>query len=135
MTQLNRETAEVAQMGTVHGATDITGYGFVGHAFELAKGSGVTLSINSEALPILPGTEELARRGLLPGGIMTNRDYVGDTVSWGSVDELHQHIFLDPQTSGGLLLSVPGESAEKLRACATLVGRVEPRGNHLLRFS
>jgi len=134
MTQLNRETAEVARAGTVHGATDITGYGFAGHAFELAKGSGVTLSINTEAVPILPGTRELARRGLLPGGIMTNRDYVGDTVSWGSVDELHQNIFLDPQTSGGLLLSVPEESAARLQACATLVGRVEPRGNHLLKF-
>ncbi len=134
MVRLNREVADVARTVTVHGATDVTGYGFAGHAFELAKGSGVTLCIDAQALPILNGTEDLAERGLLPGGIMTNRAYVGDTVAWGTVDELHQHIFLDPQTSGGLLLSVSESSADKLRAYAKQVGRVEPKGSHLLRF-
>ena len=134
MMKLNRGIVDAVRGVAVHGATDVTGFGFAGHAFELAKGSQVTLSVNAEAVPILEGTVELARRGLLPGGIMTNRDYVGDTISWGDVDELHQNILLDPQTSGGLLLSVPEAAQAALKGQATLIGRVETPGTHLLRF-
>ena len=138
MLELNGVVAEALSGADVHSATDVTGYGLAGHAWELARASGVTLVLETQAVPLLGGVLELARKGMLPGAIMTNRNYVGTEVRWDGVDELTQQIFLDPQTSGGLLLSLPKEAAPALAALegkAHRIGKVEPReGDCLIRF-
>lgn len=115
MLQFNREAARVMQEVGVHSATDITGFGFLGHAYEMAKASKVTLIVNSDSVPLLPGVLDLARRGVLNRGNRTNRDYVGDNVRFSVEvpDELKAALF-DPQTSGGLLISAPTENIEKI---------------------
>lgn len=119
----------------VHAVTDITGYGLIGHAFELARGSGVTLALQAEKVPVMAGLEELAEGGLLPQGIESNRRYVGEAISWNGVSEVRQWILLDPQTSGGLLISLPEEDAKQLSEdleaegfSGRLIGRVRPLG-------
>ena len=119
----------------VHAVTDITGYGLIGHAFELARGSGVTLALQAEKVPVMAGLEELAEGGLLPQGIESNRRYVGEAISWNGVSEVRQWILLDPQTSGGLLISLPEEDAKQLSKgleaegfSGRLIGRVRPLG-------
>ncbi len=98
----------------IHAVTDITGFGLVGHAFEMAQASGTTLVFSAEKVPVIEGTEALAKQGMLPGGIESNRRYVGDSIVWNGVSSLRQRIMLDPQTSGGLLSSLPEEEAEQL---------------------
>jgi selenide,water dikinase len=139
MLELNGGVVDALAGADVHAVTDVTGYGLVGHACELARSSGVTLVFGALEIPVLKGTMDLARKGMLPGGIMTNRAYAGSAVRWEGVDELQQHVFLDPQTSGGLLLSLPGEAAKllerRLEGRANLIGRVEAQeGDCLIRF-
>lgn len=100
----------------IHSVTDITGYGLIGHAYEMAHASGTTLIFSAEKVPVIEGTEELAKRGMLPGGIESNRRYVGDSIVWNGVSSLRQQIMLDPQTSGGLLISLPEKEAGQLAA-------------------
>jgi len=90
-----------------HAATDITGYGFLGHAYEMAKASQATFLIDGEKVPVIEGTEELLEAKMLAGGLEANRRYVGDEVVWENENSSLQPILLDPQTSGGLLISVP----------------------------
>jgi len=95
-----------------NGCTDVTGFGLMGHAFEMAKGSGVTLSIDSDSVPLLPDVLELIERGMLTRGDKNNRAYVGDTVKFsGSVTTIMQSALFDPQTAGGLLISMGSETA------------------------
>jgi selenide, water dikinase len=119
MLQLNEKAARLLQERTVHAATDVTGFGLLGHAFEMSRASRVTLVLEAEAVPLLPGTRELAQRGMLPGGILTNRHYLGERVDWGNLPELLQNCFLDPQTSGGLLIAVSEE--DSVEVCRQLV--------------
>jgi len=92
--------------------TDVTGFGLMGHAFEMAKGSGVTLIIESESVPLLPDVLELIERGMLTRGDKNNRAYVGETVKFaGSVTNIMQSALFDPQTAGGLLISMSSETA------------------------
>jgi selenide,water dikinase len=98
----------------VNAATDITGYGLIGHAWEMAVGSGVSLVLVAEEIPILAGTLALAREGMLPASIQSNREYLAGQIEWTDTDELAQAVLFDPQTSGGLLLSLPAAEAHKL---------------------
>ena len=100
----------------IHSVTDVTGYGLIGHAYEMAQGSGTTLTFSAAKVPVIEGTEELAKLGMLPGGIESNRRYVGESIVWDGVSSLRQQIMLDPQTSGGLLISLPEEEAGQLAA-------------------
>lgn len=141
MLELNEVAGGLLASHDAHAATDITGYGFVGHAFEMARASGVTLVVESAAIPIIDGTIELANRGMLPGGILTNEAYVGETVSWRGLTEVQKQIFLDPQTSGGLLISLEEEAGKELLKelleagiNAHCVGKVLPQGEFLIRF-
>ncbi len=139
MLELNGGVVQALAGREVHAATDVTGYGLVGHACELAQSSGVTLVFRPSEIPVLDGVMELARKGMLPGAIMTNQAYAGSGVRWEGVDEQQRQIFLDPQTSGGLLLSLPSEAAEVLERTlegkAIRIGRVEAReGDCLIRF-
>ncbi len=117
MTTLNSTAAEVAisSGATVHAATDITGFGLIGHVREMAAGSGVSVRINAAAVPVLDGALECVRKGFIPGGLNANRDFAECLVGYeGAIPEEVKTILFDPQTAGGLLLSVPAESSNEL---------------------
>ena len=114
MARLNAHAAEaVSQCPEIHACTDVTGFGLLGHADEMAAGSGVTVRIYSRRLPLLPGALELAEMGIIPAGAYRNRDYAekGVTVR-GNVSRTMQDLLYDPQTSGGLLMAVDPADAE-----------------------
>ena len=127
MLQLNALVRDQLQNYSVHAVTDITGYGLAGHAFEMARGSEVTLELTMQRIPVMEGVEQLARQGMLSRGIESNRGYLGETISWNGISSLQQQILLDPQTSGGLLISLPSEEATRL------VDELETKG-HLCRL-
>ena len=138
MLTAGHKAAELMREFDVKGATDVTGFALLGHAWELAKASRVTIEIDSTALPILQGALELAAQGLLTSGDKTNREYVGGdlAISESVSNELRQVMF-DPQTAGGLLIALaekPAESLlERLRETyqdAAIIGRVQERGEH-----
>lgn len=122
MLRLNREAAELAQSVTIHSATDITGFGLLGHASEIARQSGVGLLVQAGSLPLLPGALDLARAGVAPGGLNRNREYLeaDGYVRYGAgVEEAYKLLLFDPQTSGGLLFALPPDDAATLQArCA-----------------
>jgi selenide,water dikinase len=116
MRKLNAPGRDGMEKFQIHSVTDVTGYGLIGHAYEMAQGSGTTLTFSAAKVPVIEGTEELAKLGMLPGGIESNRRYVGESIVWDGVSSLRQQIMLDPQTSGGLLISLPEEEAGQLAA-------------------
>jgi selenide,water dikinase len=122
MLRLNRAAAELAAEVGVHGATDITGFGLLGHAAEIARNSGVGLRFRSADLPLLPGALATARAGIFPGGLARNRQFLeadGYLRYADAVEEAHRLLLNDPQTSGGLLFVLPPAAAEDLmRRCA-----------------
>lgn len=123
MLSLNKDAAEtLAAFAGVHACTDITGFGLAGHGSEMAQGSGVTLVIESAALPLLPGVLELAQANE-SGGMATNRDYFGPGVEFaaGVSNEL-QNLIFDPQTSGGLLVAVDPAQADACLAALKAAG-------------
>ncbi len=140
MAMLNATAAQGMIEVGVNACTDITGFGLLGHAAELARASKVALEIWGDKCPVLPGTKELARMGMIPGGAYTNRQYLGDDVSIKeSVAREIQDILFDPQTSGGLLISVPEERVDQLlkemqrrKVPAVAVGTVKPAAQHLI---
>lgn len=125
MTRLNREAAEVLHKfketdvgnSPIHAVTDVTGFGLLGHAREMAAGSNVSLRIDHANIPLLPGASEAAHSGFLAGGLKSNRDFVESCVGFAPnvPDEICALLF-DPQTSGGLLIAVAGDHATALRA-------------------
>jgi len=119
MSRLNRIEADA------HGCTDITGFGLLGHAREMALASGVTLEFDAAAIQLLPGALEYSASGARPGGQKNNREFVSCAVKIdGVLDEALEALFYDPQTSGGLLLSQAPEHAS-----GAVVGRVRERGD------
>ena len=99
----------------VKGATDVTGFSLLGHAWEMAKASNVTIQIDPAAVPLLDGALELAVAGMLTSGDKTNRAYVGDDIEIGeSVDENLVKLLFDPQTAGGMLISIPQDRSQIL---------------------
>ena len=112
MLQLNARASEVMLKYQVHAATDVTGFGLVGHASKMADGSGVTIVFEESDFPLLPGALECCREGLIPGGGTRNREFFGarTKISEEVCDEMITIAF-DPQTSGGLLMAVPNEQA------------------------
>ena len=117
MITLNKKAAELmATKGyTVHTMTDVTGFGFIAHAREMALASNVSLQIFSEAIPVLPGALECVRAGDIPGGLKANRDFAECVVSYEKdIPEELKAILYDPQTAGGLLISIAPDDSEKL---------------------
>jgi len=115
MNTLNREAAEGMAQVEVNACTDVTGFGLIGHVFEMAKGSGTTFVIESEKVPVIEGTFDMAGMGIIPGGAYKNMGFVGKEASFAeSVSIDRQNVLYDPQTSGGLLISLPEKDAEKL---------------------
>ena len=133
-TRLNAHGAEVIRAMGLKAATDITGFGLAGHVMEMARGSGVSVELESMALPFMEQAEELASFGLIPAGTYRNREHcLCRTTISERAEELRALLAFDAQTSGGLLLAVPGErvqeACERLAALgepAWLVGRVLP---------
>ncbi len=128
-----RKAAEAMREFNVRAATDITGFGLLGHAWELAKASKVTLEIVAGRVPILPGALNLALQKMLTRGDRTNREYVGNDVEIKSdISKEMASLFYDPQTAGGILISIAGERAGALLAklqedysSAAVIGRVD----------
>ena len=142
MTMLNRKAAEVfANVDAVHACTDITGFGLAGHASEMAIGSKATIVIDSKALPIIPGVLEMAAQNR-SGGMATNKEHFAPGIEFGrEVSDGLRDLIFDPQTSGGLLVSVSAESAgevlEKLARSgiqASLIGTVATQSGPNLRI-
>jgi selenide,water dikinase len=115
MTTLNRKASELMQEVGVNACTDITGFGLLGHACEMIECADVGMVIDSAAVPYFPEARELAEMGMIPGGLHRNRDFRKDMVDIAeSVPQYLADILFDPQTSGGLLISVPEAKAKSL---------------------
>lgn len=133
MARLNRDAAEVlhhieesaGSSTPIHAVTDVTGFGLLGHAREMAVGSNVSLRIDHAKVPLLVGSREAAHGGFLAGGLKSNREFIESCVEFGiNVDEDFRALLFDPQTSGGLLIAVAPEHAGAI--CAELHRRQIP---------
>jgi selenide,water dikinase len=117
MTTLNKRAAEVIQQGTfrVHSMTDVTGFGLIGHAREMALASNVALRLFSKDIPTLPGALDCIRAGHIPGGLNNNRDFAECVVSYEApISAGVKTLLFDPQTAGGLLISIAEDDCEEL---------------------
>ncbi len=142
MTLLNRDAAEIMSLIGAHACTDITGFGLLGHAAEMCLASDVGMRLEVAAIPVLPGVVDLAKKGVVPGGLQRNRDFRLAMVHTGGVPDWMVNVLFDPQTSGGLFISAAPARAreilEELRTrghkTAAIVGMVtaEPKGKIIL---
>lgn len=121
MAALNREASQAAVAAGVRAATDVTGFGLLGHAYKLARASGVTVAIDAAAVPYLAGARVAVADGFVSGGTHRNLEWVGPHVEFGAAPESERLLLADAQTSGGLLLAgeIPGQP---------VIGEVLPRG-------
>ena len=144
MATLNKKASELMLTVDVHACTDITGFGLLGHACEMIEGTDVGLVIHSDAVPYFPEAKEYAEMGFVPGGTARNRDFRLKMVDIDkNVSKVMVDILFDPQTSGGLLMSIPASDAEPLVkrmrregiVDAAIIGEVgtEPRGRIVVR--
>ena len=137
MTKLNRRAVEVVRQGgfTVHSATDITGFGVIGHVREMALGSKVTIRLEAKSIQLLRGALECVHSSFIPGGLKNNREFAESCVSYsGNIPEDLKTLLYDPQTAGGLLLSLPSGIVKDLVTAmeaagvpAVRIGEVLPR--------
>jgi len=143
MAELNAAASTAMLRYAVHAATDITGFGLVGHASGIAEGSGVTLVFEESDLPLLPGALEMCRAGMIPGGGRRNREFFGPRTRINDeISDAMAELAFDPQTSGGLLIALPEDNAIALLAelqqggnlDAAIVGRVEQQGDFLIEL-
>jgi selenide,water dikinase len=125
MTRLNRDAAQAALAAGIRCATDITGFGLLGHAYKLARASGVTVALDAAAVPYLDGAREALRDGFVSGGTRRNLDWVRPHADLSAIDPDTALLLADAQTSGGLLLAgeIPG---------APVIGELLPRGEYPL---
>ena len=141
MRQINRLDLPPELHAAVHAATDVTGFGVAGHALHVAQGSNATLELHVDAVPLLPGAAETLARGILTKAHGTTTRYVDPHVEGrAALGEAAWWSLVDPQTSGGLLLSVAPDRVDALLRhvaerfpSAAVVGRVTPRGERALR--
>ncbi len=133
MATLNAGAAQAMQEVGVHSATDITGFGLVGHLHQMARASGVAMHLHARHIPLMPEVERLAEQGNTTRGGSLNRQYLGEALSFASdVPLALQHALVDPQTSGGLVIAVPPERCSALldalnrhqSPCAVVIGEV-----------
>jgi selenide,water dikinase len=124
MMTLNGPAAEaLRRVGSVHACTDITGFGLLGHALEMAEQSGVSLALRAGAMAWLPGAIEYAASGHVPGGTGRNRDHVSGHVRFAdSISDAERLLLFDPQTSGGLLAAIDAESRDDACQALTAAG-------------
>ena len=143
MARLNAHASEaVSKCQEIHACTDVTGFGLLGHADEMARGSGVTIRLYSQRLPLLPGALEFAEMGIIPAGAYRNLDYVKPRLTVAeSVQQARVDLISDPQTSGGLLVALPMEDAGALLAAlrerdpdSAIIGAVVAQTEHTLEI-
>jgi len=137
MLALNRGACEVLEEFTVRACTDVSGFGLIGHAREMARASGVTLEIDTSRLRWLPGALEYARQGALAGGLKNNREFASCDVDAASLEAAVESLVYDPQTSGGLLVAAPESEVAPIKQRlpeAERIGRVLPRGEKSIRL-
>lgn len=143
MLTAGREAARIMQQYSIKAATDITGFGLIGHAWEVAKASRVTFAIDSARVPLLPDALKLAGQGMLTKGDKVNREYVGrDYQIADHISKEMTSVLFDPQTAGGLLICISASKAEamldelhKHYAEAAIIGHVTPRSSHSILVS
>jgi selenide,water dikinase len=143
MTRLNREASELAIAHGAHAMTDVTGFGLSGHGLELAEASGVSLCLELAEIPVLEGAIEMLQAGHTCGGSQANRRRAADKMKLGAgVDEFEEYLLHDPQTSGGLLISLPEEGVTPLLTTlienghsAARIGRVDVSSEYPLQIS
>jgi len=137
MSYLNKDACEAMQAVGVNSCTDITGFGLLGHALEMAEGSDVTIEIWSDYIPVVQESIELAKMGIIPGGAYRNQEHIGDKVVFiNNVKQEIKDILFDPQTSGGLMISVSEGKAEELLSLLreknktpfSIIGKVKNKG-------
>ena len=143
MSTLNATASEIAATGNfqIHAATDITGFGLIGHLREVASGSGVSIRLNASRVPLLEGAIECVKAGFIPGGLKANREFAECAAGYApDVSEEQKAVLYDPQTAGGLLFSVAGEDAAGLLAAlretgvpAVTIGEVLEQGKPLIQ--
>ena len=133
MTTLNRSAAEAARAAGASAVTDVTGFGLLGHLYELTEASGLSARVEAASVPVLPGVLELVgeTESAIAGGTRRNREWLEETVSWGAgVDEPHRWLLCDAMTSGGLLVAAsPGSDAP-----GTRIGTLEPGSPGAIRI-
>jgi selenide,water dikinase len=138
MLTLNLAACERMLEFDVHGCTDVTGFGFIGHAREMALGSGAMLEIEVDRVRFLPGAIEYARVGAIPGGLKNNKEFASSAVELArEIPDEIENLLYDPQTSGGLLIALPEtDAAELVRRLegAYRVGRVFQRGAKAIKI-
>ena len=140
MSTLNKYAKEACDGLEVHAATDVTGFGLCGHALEMAKGSDLTIEIDSQNLPIFEGVEEFVNLGLVPKGAYDNRNFIRNDVKISkNVSSFVDDLVFDPQTSGGLLIALCKEDADKLveklhesGQVGSIIGRVKEKTDHFI---
>ncbi len=115
MATLNKYAKEIMESFPVNACTDVTGFGLAGHLLEMMAGNGLAIMVSAASLPLLEGVQDYASMGLVPAGLYRNRDYVGDKcIISETVSQTAGDMMFDPQTSGGLLISLPHKHAESL---------------------
>ena len=128
MTSLNKSARDAMVQYRVHACTDVTGFGLLGHACEMAQGSGVELELRVEDIDLIPEAVELARMGILPAGMYRNRAFAEGEVDAGVTELCKQDLLYDPQTAGGLLMAVDPADADallaELRRCVPSAQRI-----------
>ena len=143
MLTAGKYAAEAMREFDVKGATDVTGFALLGHAWEIACASNVTIEIDARAVPLLEGALDLASAGMLTSGDKTNREYIGADVEIApSTDKNLVRLLFDPQTAGGMLIAIAQDKADAMLRTlrehypqAQVIGRVSPRGSHSLVVS
>lgn len=114
MKTLNKYAIEAIKHLRISACTDITGFGLIGHAYEVAKGSSVSIIIDSSKIPVIEGTCEFANMGIIPAGMYSNKEYVENNVKYLSeVEQAIDDVMYDPQTSGGLLIAINKDDAKE----------------------
>ena len=144
MTMLNKEASLAMQEVGVHAATDVTGFGLLGHLHEMTQASGVGAKVNLESVPVLPEAWDLARREIIPEGTHNNFRYLTDYVHWEhTISHDTQMVLCDAQTSGGLLIAVSPENANRLMKVlqqkgvenARIIGEIIPEMAGIIRVT
>lgn len=143
MASLNKKAKEVVENHQVNACTDITGFGLLGHCVEMAVASDMTFEINVKDIAYFEDAISYAKMGLVPAGAYKNRGYSGKQVDMSQVEEHYVDLLYDPQTSGGLLISVPPEEVEsimkefeekKMDTKVSIIGKVTEKGEKLIRL-
>ena len=142
MAKLNKAACEIMKSYPVNSCTDVTGFGLLGHAYEMGAGSGVTISLDAASMPLLPEAGDMAGMGIIPAGAYTNRAFLENKIKMEPTVPLNlSDVLFDPQTSGGLLISVPEEYAQRLlfdlkadSPAASIIGRVTAPENHTIHI-